>query len=113
MCPEKRKKRRPDVSFLDIEDEFATDIDSESEASEKDEESSDNDADDFDTETEAVTEKRAVKGISTNGRIIVILIYTCLAAKSLFQYQITFIFFMIIQSLKFGHILKTIQNMDS
>ena len=48
MCPEKRKKRTPDLSFVEIEDEFATDIDSESEASEKDEGSSDSDAvDDF------------------------------------------------------------------
>ena len=76
MCPEKRKKRRPDVSFVEIEDEFATDIDSESEASEKDEGSSDSDAvDDFETENEEVTtEKRAVKekNISTNRGVVVI-----------------------------------------
>ena len=67
MCPEKRNKRRPDASFVEIEDEFATDIDSESEASEKDEGSSDNDAvDDFDTKKEDATEKKAVEGISTN-----------------------------------------------
>ena len=76
MCPEKRKKRRPYVSFVEIEDEFATDIDSESEASEKDEGSSDSDAvDDFETEKEEVTtEKRAVKdkNISTNRGVVVI-----------------------------------------
>ena len=75
MCPEKRKKRTPDLSFVEIEDEFATDIDSESEASEKDEGSSDSDAvDDFETEKEEVTEKRAVKdnNISTNRGVVVI-----------------------------------------
>ena len=76
MCPEKRKKRTPDLSFVEIEDEFATDIDSESEASEKDEGSSDSDAvDDFETENEEVTtEKRAVKekNISTNRGVVVI-----------------------------------------
>ena len=76
MCPEKRNKRRPDVSFVEIEDEFATDIDSESEASEKDEGSSDSDAvDDFETENEEVTtEKRAVKekNSSTNRGVVVI-----------------------------------------
>ena len=76
MCPEKRKKRTPDLSFVEIEDEFATDIDSESEASEKDEGSSDSDAvDDFETENEEVTtEKRALKekNISTNRGVVVI-----------------------------------------
>ena len=76
MCPEKRKKRTPDLSFVEIEDEFATDIDSESEASEKDEGSSDSDAvDDFETENEEVTtEKRAVKekNSSTNRGVVVI-----------------------------------------
>ena len=76
MCPEKRNKRRPDVSFVEIEDEFATDIDSESEASEKDEGSSDSDAvDDFETENEEVTtENRAVKekNSSTNRGVVVI-----------------------------------------
>ena len=76
MCPEKRNKRRPDASYVEIGDEFATDIDSESEASEKDEGSSDNDAvDDFETDKEEViTEKRSVteKNISTNRGVVVI-----------------------------------------
>ena len=75
MCPEKRNNgRRPALSFVEIEDEFADDAESEGDVSEGDE-SSDSDAvDDFETDTDEDTENRVVKvnSTATNGGVVII-----------------------------------------
>ena len=77
MCPEKRNNRRsPAESFVEIEDEFASDAESVGDASETNEVSSDSDApSDFETDEDVdITENRAVKVTSTptNGGVVII-----------------------------------------
>ena len=77
MCPEKRNNgRRPAVSFVEIEDEFADDAESVGDASEKDEDSSDSDdVDDFETDSdEDGIENRVVKvnSTATNEGVVII-----------------------------------------